>query len=153
MFFWQQIGNKWHHPGPILRPCLYRRKAEVAFLLPSLRLVAIDAAMLRVLLALAVTARAVDEGAPDPLNVDRTLLASAEYLAQFATAQDTTSLGLTWLCDPAKIATLEGDRAANPRVRRIAYWLEVARQNNRDPNAEIGLTRGRWTCPESETRQ
>ena len=58
-------------------------------------------------------------------------------LAQFATADDTPRLALTSLCDPAKIATLEGDRAANPRVRKIAYWLEVARQSGRDPRAEM----------------
>jgi hypothetical protein len=58
-------------------------------------------------------------------------------LAQFATAQDTPRLALTSLCDPAKIATLEGDRAANPRVRKIAYWLEVARRDGRDPRAEM----------------
>jgi hypothetical protein len=58
-------------------------------------------------------------------------------LAQFATADDTPRLALTSLCDPAKIATLDGDRAANPRVRKIAYWLEVARQSGRDPRAEM----------------
>jgi hypothetical protein len=58
-------------------------------------------------------------------------------LAQFATAQDTPRLALTSLCDPAKIATLEGDRAANPRVRKIAYWLETARREGRDPRAEM----------------
>jgi hypothetical protein len=83
-------------------------------------------------LALAVAAHAQDEGTPDPVNVDRTLLASEEYLARVATAQDTPRLALTSLCDPAKIATLEGDRAANPRVRKIAYWLEVARREGRN---------------------
>jgi hypothetical protein len=39
------------------------------------------------------------------------------------------------LCNPAKIATLEGDRAANPRVRKIVYWLEIGRQGGRDPRA------------------
>jgi hypothetical protein len=52
-------------------------------------------------------------------------------------AQDTARTALISLCDPAKIATLEGDRAANPRVRKIAYWLEVARQSGRDPRAEM----------------
>ena len=44
------------------------------------------------------------------------------------------------LCDPAKIATLTSDRAANPRVRKIAYWLEVARQQGRDPQTEMDKT-------------
>jgi hypothetical protein len=52
-------------------------------------------------------------------------------------ARDTARAALISLCDPAKIATLEGDRAANPRVRKIAYWLEVARQSGRDPRAEM----------------
>jgi hypothetical protein len=58
-------------------------------------------------------------------------------LAATATAQDAARIALVSLCDPAKIATLTADRAANPRVRKIAYWLEVARQSGRDPKAEM----------------
>jgi hypothetical protein len=54
-----------------------------------------------------------------------------------ASAVDAARTALVSLCNPAKIATLEGDRAANPRVRKIAYWLEVARQSGRDPKAEM----------------
>ena len=50
---------------------------------------------------------------------------------------DTVTTALVNLCDPAKIATLTSDRAANPRVRKIAYWLEVARQQGRDPKSEM----------------
>ena len=50
---------------------------------------------------------------------------------------DTVRTALVNLCDPAKIATLTSDRAANPRVRKIAYWLEVARQQGRDPKSEM----------------
>ncbi len=32
------------------------------------------------------------------------------------------------LLDPAKVATLKGDRPANARLYRILYWLETARQ-------------------------
>ena len=53
------------------------------------------------------------------------------------TAADASHVALVSLCDPAKIATLKSDRAANPRVRKIAYWLEVARQQGRDPKAEM----------------
>jgi hypothetical protein len=53
------------------------------------------------------------------------------------TAADASRVALVSLCDPAKIATLKSDRAANPRVRKIAYWLEVARQQGRDPKAEM----------------
>jgi len=53
---------------------------------------------------------------------------------------DAVRTALVNLCDPAKIATLTSDRAANPRVRKIAYWLEVARQQGRDPQAEMDKT-------------
>jgi hypothetical protein len=51
--------------------------------------------------------------------------------------QDAARVALIALCDPAKIATLSADRAANPRVRKIAYWLEAARRAGRDPRAEM----------------
>ena len=61
------------------------------------------------------------------------LLALLLAVSPPALASDTPRIALVSLCDPAKIATLTSDRAANPRVRKIAYWLEVARQNGRDP--------------------
>jgi hypothetical protein len=54
-----------------------------------------------------------------------------------AKAAEPYRTALVSLCDPAKIATLTSDRAANPRVRKIAYWPEVARQSGRDPQAEM----------------
>ena len=54
-----------------------------------------------------------------------------------ASAVDAARTALVSLCNPAKIATLEGDRAANPRVRKVAYWLEVACQSGRDPKTEM----------------
>ena len=41
------------------------------------------------------------------------------------------------LCDPAKTATITSDRGANPRVRKIAYWLEMARREGREPASEM----------------
>ena len=41
------------------------------------------------------------------------------------------------LCDPAKIATISAERGANPRVRKICYWLEMARRDGRDPAVEM----------------
>jgi hypothetical protein len=58
-------------------------------------------------------------------------------LTPAASAADPARIALVSLCDPAKIATLTSDRAANPRVRKIAYWLEVARQSGRDPQVEM----------------
>ena len=50
---------------------------------------------------------------------------------------DTIREALVNLCDPAKIATISADRGANPRVRKIAYWLETARRDGRDPSKEM----------------
>ena len=50
---------------------------------------------------------------------------------------DTIREALVNLCDPAKIATITTERGANPRVRKICYWLEMARQDGRDPSNEM----------------
>jgi hypothetical protein len=50
---------------------------------------------------------------------------------------DTIREALVNLCDPAKIATITAERGANPRVRKICYWLEMARQDGRDPVNEM----------------
>ena len=41
------------------------------------------------------------------------------------------------LCVPEKIATITSERGANPRVRKICYWLEMARQGGSDPSNEM----------------
>ena len=61
------------------------------------------------------------------------LLFALLLLPSASRAADPVSVALVSLCDPAKIATLTTDRATNPRVRKITYWLEVARQNGQDP--------------------
>ena len=50
---------------------------------------------------------------------------------------DTIREALVSLCDPAKIATITAERGANPRVRKICYWLEMARRDGRDPANEM----------------
>ena len=42
------------------------------------------------------------------------------------------------LLDPAKVATLKGDRPANPRLYKVLYWLETAREMGGDVGAVIG---------------
>jgi hypothetical protein len=37
------------------------------------------------------------------------------------------------LIDPAKLDTLKGSRAANSRLRKVAYWLEFARRQGDEP--------------------
>jgi hypothetical protein len=47
------------------------------------------------------------------------------------------------LIDPAKLDTLKGDRAANPRLRKIVHWLEVARREGIDPGSVIDQAQAR----------
>jgi hypothetical protein len=49
----------------------------------------------------------------------------------------TIRTALVSLCDSSKIATITADRGANPRVRKICYWLEMARRDCRDPANEM----------------
>jgi hypothetical protein len=65
------------------------------------------------------------------------LFALAVLVANTALCAEPVRVALFSLCDPAKIGTLTSDRAANPRVRKIAYWLEVARQQGLDPKVEM----------------
>jgi len=44
---------------------------------------------------------------------------------------------LSSLVDPVKIDKLDGDRAANPRLRKMMFWLETARRSGADPSAVV----------------
>ena len=50
---------------------------------------------------------------------------------------DTIRSALVNLCNPAKITTISAERGANPRVRKIAYCLEMARKVGREPSSEM----------------
>ena len=39
--------------------------------------------------------------------------------------------------DPAKLATLKGERAANPRMQRCVYWLASAEAGGEEPGAVL----------------
>jgi hypothetical protein len=41
------------------------------------------------------------------------------------------------LLDPVKVATLKGDRPANPRLYKVLYWLETAREMGGDMSTVI----------------
>lgn len=41
------------------------------------------------------------------------------------------------LTDPVKLATLKGDRAANPRLQKCVYWLAYAEQQGEKPEAVL----------------
>jgi len=44
---------------------------------------------------------------------------------------------LSSLVDPVKIDQLQGKRAANSRLRKIVYWIELARRSGHDPATVI----------------
>ena len=41
------------------------------------------------------------------------------------------------LTDPAKLATLKGERAANPRLQKCVYWLAYAEERGEKPEAVL----------------
>ena len=41
------------------------------------------------------------------------------------------------LIDPVKVATLKSERAANPRLYKVMYWLETARRAGGDVSSVI----------------
>ena len=50
------------------------------------------------------------------------------------------------LIDPAKLATLQGDRAANQRVLKCVFWLSDARSRGIDPETVIGQAQALNAC-------
>jgi len=74
------------------------------------------------------------------MKLAATIFALMLLAATAAGTADPVQIALRSLCDPAKITTLESDRAANPRIRKITYWLEVARQGGRLPETEMAAT-------------
>jgi len=49
----------------------------------------------------------------------------------------TPALAIANLTDPAKLATLKGERAANPRLQKCAYWLAHAEEQGSKPEAVL----------------
>jgi hypothetical protein len=60
----------------------------------------------------------------------------------------TSVQALASLTDPAKLATLKGERAANPRLQRCVYWLAYAEEQGEmpevvlDESAKLNKTEG-----------
>ena len=46
----------------------------------------------------------------------------------------TSAFALASLTDPAKLATLKGERAANPRLQKCVYWLAYAEEQGQKPD-------------------
>ena len=54
-----------------------------------------------------------------------------------AMGQDVAVRAIASLIDPAKLVTLSGDRAANPRLLKCVYWLNDARSRGIEPESVI----------------
>jgi len=61
------------------------------------------------------------------------LLAAAPCMATPSTA----AVAIASLTDPAKLVTLKGERAANPRMQRCVYWLAYAEGQGEKPEAVL----------------
>jgi hypothetical protein len=51
--------------------------------------------------------------------------------------QTTPAFALSSLTDPAKLATLKSERAANPRLQKCVYWLAYAEEQGQKPDAVL----------------
>lgn len=51
--------------------------------------------------------------------------------------ETTTALSIASLVDPVKLATLKGERAANPRLQKCVYWLACAEEKGEKPEAVL----------------
>jgi len=49
----------------------------------------------------------------------------------------TSAFAIANLTDPAKIASLKGERAANPRLQKCVYWLAYAEGQGEQPEAVL----------------
>jgi len=49
----------------------------------------------------------------------------------------TAAVAIASLTDPAKLVTLKGERAANPRMQRCVYWLAYAEGQGEKPEAVL----------------
>ncbi|MEO8044495.1 MAG: hypothetical protein ABI674_06275 [Spartobacteria bacterium] len=64
-------------------------------------------------------------------------LALSLLFAGQAMGHDAAVSAIASLIDPAKLATLSGDRAANQRVLKCVFWLNDARSRGMEPEAVI----------------
>jgi hypothetical protein len=49
----------------------------------------------------------------------------------------TAAVAIASLTDPAKLATLKGERAANPRLQKCVYWLAFSEEQGEKPEAVL----------------
>ena len=62
------------------------------------------------------------------------LLAAAQSIIA---APSTAAVAIASQTDPAKLATLKGERAANPRLQKCVYWLAYAEEQGEKPEAVL----------------
>lgn len=62
------------------------------------------------------------------------LLAAAPLIVA---APSTAAVAIAAQTDPVKLATLKGERAANPRLQRCVYWLATAEAAGEQPGAVL----------------
>lgn len=52
-------------------------------------------------------------------------------------APSTAAIAIAAQTDPAKLATLKGERAVNPRLQKCVYWLAYAEEQGQKPEAVL----------------
>ena len=52
-------------------------------------------------------------------------------------AFDSSAVAIASLTDPVKLATLKGERAANPRLQKCVYWLAYAEEQGEKPEVVL----------------
>jgi len=65
------------------------------------------------------------------------LLCLALFALSAFSREVTSAFVLASLTDPAKLATLKGERAANPRLQKCVYWLAYAEEQGQKPEAVL----------------
>ena len=65
-----------------------------------------------------------------------TLLLLLPTLGVLLEAMAVPAKAIASLTDPVKLATLKGERAANPRLQKCVYWLAYAEEQGQKVEAE-----------------
>ena len=65
------------------------------------------------------------------------LLLLSLLASSWAADKTTPAVAIASLTDPTKLATLKGERAANPRLQKCVYWLAYAEQDRANPEAVL----------------
>ena len=66
-----------------------------------------------------------------------TLIAFVLFAVSTIRGATTPALSLASLTDPTKLATLKGERAANPRLQKCVYWLAYAEEQGEKPEVVL----------------